>query len=278
MSLGVYVLGALDREEAAAVEAHLDVCPECAQEMAELSGLPTMLGRVSAGDITLAARPPRAVLDRLLAASAKRQKRSRLLLSLAASIVVVAVGGAVLSATLSSNSNSETSAAGAAPEAVSSAAADQRGPVARKDVPDVASFAPEVPASIPPEVMTSSAPEILSEPQDDPIRFEGQAGKVRLTLGLIAEAGGTRVDIELSGVPIGTACRLVAVDRRGTVSPVSSWTVKKADYKGGKAHLPPGSSEYQIDQIDRFELLTRSGEQIVTVPIPQESMPQTPAS
>ncbi|GAA0985199.1 hypothetical protein GCM10009555_060230 [Acrocarpospora macrocephala] len=265
LSLGVYVLGALDPEEAAAVEAHLDVCPECAQEMAELSGLPTMLGRVSAGDITLAARPPRAVLDRLLAASAKRHKRSRLLLSLAASIVVVAVGGAVLSTTL--NSSPETSsAAGAAPEAAARSLAPQDDALASKVAPD---------ASLAPDVMSS--PEILSLPQDDPIRFEGRAGKVRLTLGLVAAEGGTRVEIELAGVPIGTACRLVAVDRRGTVSPVSSWTVKKADYRGGKAHLPPGSSEYQIEQIDRFELITRSGELIVAVPIPQDGVP-TPAS
>ncbi|MEO3854647.1 zf-HC2 domain-containing protein [Acrocarpospora sp. B8E8] len=264
LSLGVYVLGALDPEEAAVVEAHLDVCPECAQEMAELSGLPTMLGRVSAGDITLAARPPRAVLDRLLAASAKRHKRSRLLLSLAASIVVVAVGGAVLSTTL--NSSSETSsAAGAAPEAVRSLA-PQDDTIASKVAPD-ASVAPE----------TMSSPEILSQPAGDPIRFEGRSGKVRLTLGLVAAEGGTRVEIELAGVPIGTGCRLIAVDLRGSASPVSSWTVKKADYRGGKAHLPPGSSEYQIDQIDRFELITRNGQRIVAVPIPQDGVP-TPAS
>ncbi|GAA0394105.1 hypothetical protein Acor_66460 [Acrocarpospora corrugata] len=267
LSLGVYVLGALDSEETAAVEAHLDTCPECAEELAELSGLPTMLGRVSVGDISLAATPPRVVLDRLLTATVKRHKRSRLLLSLAASIVVVAVGGAVLSATL--NSSPEMTAAGAAP--ASSQGQEAAGTMAddstqRKVVPD----RPSAPA------MASVAPEVLSLPAGEPVRYAGAAGKVKLSLGLFAEPGGTRVDIELSGIPVGTACRLVAVNRRGTVSPVSSWTVEASDYKAGKAHLPPGSSEYTIEQIDRFELITPSGRKIVAVPI-RDGVP-TPAS
>ncbi|WP_204045679.1 anti-sigma factor family protein [Acrocarpospora phusangensis] len=273
LSLGVYVLGALDPEETAAVEAHLDGCPECAAEMAELSGLPSMLGRVSAGDISLAATPPRAVLDRLLAASAKRHRRSRLLLSLAASIVVVAVGGSVLTATL--NTPQETSAAGAAPAMASPDSAQKRSQAEAGTLMDAqgemtqSQVAPEDPARSSFAPTSTAPPEIMSEPAQETFTFSGRAGDVRLALGLIAEEGGTRVDIKVSGIPVGTACRLVAVDLNGTVSPVSSWTVKRGDYKGGRAHLPPGSSEYTIGQIDRFELITSSGRPLVTVSIRQ---------
>ncbi|MEV1198906.1 anti-sigma factor family protein [Microbispora rosea] len=111
ISLGSYVLGALDAEETAEVEAHLDTCAACRAELAELSGLPPLLARVSAEDIERAAAPPRAVLDgvfagaaasepapapetvAVVAAPARRGRRSRVLLALAASVVVAAVGG-----------------------------------------------------------------------------------------------------------------------------------------------------------------------------------------
>ncbi|MEV4320848.1 zf-HC2 domain-containing protein [Microbispora rosea] len=111
ISLGSYVLGALDAKETAEVEAHLDTCAACRAELAELSGLPPLLARVSAEDIERAAAPPRAVLDgvfagaaasepapapetvAVVAASARRGRRSRVLLALAASVVVAAVGG-----------------------------------------------------------------------------------------------------------------------------------------------------------------------------------------
>lgn len=296
ISLGVYVLGALDEAERAAVEAHLDGCPECAAELAELSGLPAMLSRVDPGDIALAATPPRAVLDRLLAASAKRHRRSRVLFSLAASIVVVAVGGAVLTATL--RPTPESTVAGAAAPAMSSAEQGSAGQLAAKDAEGAADKV--VPESAP--AGTSDArtngdtqggtykgtdggdgssaislpPEIMAQPATEPIWYAADSGKVKLALGLLPEEGGTRVDIALSGVPNGTACRLVAVDVKGTVSPVSSWTVRKEDYRNGRAHLPPGSSEYTIEQLDRFELITPSGTRLATVLIRPDTLLRTP--
>jgi anti-sigma-K factor RskA len=45
-TLGVYVLGAIDPAERAAVDAHLAGCSECREELAGLAGLPALLGRV----------------------------------------------------------------------------------------------------------------------------------------------------------------------------------------------------------------------------------------
>ncbi|MDI9581425.1 MAG: zf-HC2 domain-containing protein, partial [Thermobispora sp.] len=93
MSLGVYVLGALDADEEAAVRAHLEACAACRAEAEELSGLTPLLARVTERDIEQVGEPPRAVLDRLITTAARRGRRRRLLLALAASVSVVAHAG-----------------------------------------------------------------------------------------------------------------------------------------------------------------------------------------
>jgi hypothetical protein len=47
ISLGVYVLGAIDPAERAMVDAHLETCQECRDELAGLTGLPALLATVS---------------------------------------------------------------------------------------------------------------------------------------------------------------------------------------------------------------------------------------
>jgi hypothetical protein len=46
LSLGVYVLGAIDPAERAMVDNHLAVCRDCRDELAGLAGLPALLARV----------------------------------------------------------------------------------------------------------------------------------------------------------------------------------------------------------------------------------------
>ncbi|MEU7889271.1 zf-HC2 domain-containing protein [Microbispora bryophytorum] len=156
ISLGAYVLGALDAEETAEVEAHLDTCAACRAELAELSGLPPLLARVSAEDIERAAAPPRSVLDGVfadvlanaladagsnphagagpgtapaVAASARRGRRSRVLLALAASVVVAAVGGtAWVSAAQRGSEGTAAGSVAAAPDQASRAAKGQAAP------------------------------------------------------------------------------------------------------------------------------------------------------
>ncbi|MEU7880625.1 anti-sigma factor family protein [Microbispora bryophytorum] len=158
ISLGAYVLGALDAEETAEVEAHLETCAACRAELAELSGLPPLLARVSAEDIERAAAPPRSVLDGVfadvlanaladagsnphagagagtapapaVAASARRGRRSRVLLALAASVVVAAVGGtAWVSAAQRGSEGTAAGSVAAAPDQASRAAKGQAAP------------------------------------------------------------------------------------------------------------------------------------------------------
>jgi len=56
LSLGVYVLGAIDPAERALVDNHLATCRDCRDELAGLAGLPALLARVSTAEaIALAA-------------------------------------------------------------------------------------------------------------------------------------------------------------------------------------------------------------------------------
>jgi hypothetical protein len=51
VSLGVYVLGALEPGERSAVERHLIGCPFCQQELVRFAPLPGLLGRISLDDL-----------------------------------------------------------------------------------------------------------------------------------------------------------------------------------------------------------------------------------
>jgi hypothetical protein len=103
--LGVYVVGAIEPGERAAVDAHLNQCFDCREELASLAPLPALLHRVPLGDaehIMLGDQPPDgdaepspAMLDSLLAeVGAKRRTRRVRGLFAAAAAVLVAAGGA----------------------------------------------------------------------------------------------------------------------------------------------------------------------------------------
>jgi hypothetical protein len=106
ISLGVYVLGAIDPAERALVDAHLATCQECRDELVDLAGLPALLSRVgkedalqlvgdeapSADEPTSAPQPELlgTVLD--LTAARRRRRTWRNALTAAAAAVIVAAG------------------------------------------------------------------------------------------------------------------------------------------------------------------------------------------
>lgn len=103
--LGVYVVGAIEPGERAAVDAHLTQCYDCREELAGLAPLPALLHRVPVADaerIMLGSQPPDTdmepspgVLDSLLREVGARRRTRRVRgLFAAAAAVLVAVGGA----------------------------------------------------------------------------------------------------------------------------------------------------------------------------------------
>jgi anti-sigma factor RsiW len=102
LSLGVYVMNALDLSERAEVDAHLSTCAECRTELADLSSLPAVLDRMTLDDLAPATVTlPDDLFDRVAAkarsqhsaANAPQRARGRRLLAVAAALVVLVGGG-----------------------------------------------------------------------------------------------------------------------------------------------------------------------------------------
>ena len=95
-----YVLGSLSGNERREFEAHLATCPECRAAVAELSGLPALLGQLDAAEMEAlddpaAEAPPLRpeVLDSLLQKVEWRRRRTRRfsVITLAAAAAVLAI-------------------------------------------------------------------------------------------------------------------------------------------------------------------------------------------
>lgn len=89
-ALGAYVLGALEPCERAEVERHLTACPHCEHELAELAGLPPLLGRLTLDEVADDTVPDPRIVDRALEqVAAGRQRARRLRLVVAASVLAI---------------------------------------------------------------------------------------------------------------------------------------------------------------------------------------------
>lgn len=91
VSLGGYVLNALDPGERAEVESHLLTCAICQYELSTLEALPSLLGRLTGDDVTAfeIIEPPKLILEQALA-TIKNSRRRRRRSTLAAAMISVA--------------------------------------------------------------------------------------------------------------------------------------------------------------------------------------------
>jgi anti-sigma-K factor RskA len=102
VSLGVYVLGAIDPAERSLVDAHLATCRDCRDELAGLASLPALLARATPeelsrieGDAGAVAdeQPPAALVGTVLdLAAARRRRTGWRYAATAAAVVAVAAG------------------------------------------------------------------------------------------------------------------------------------------------------------------------------------------
>ena len=214
VSLGVYVLGAIDPAERALVEAHLSACRDCRDELAGLAALPALLARVTAEEaIALAASdgPPPAgqpgtpeappelvatVID-LTAARRRRRRWREAGLGVAAALIIAVGAFAGLRV-------------GASPASSSSALSG-------------VNYTGQ--ANGPWQTATTSA------------------GGMSASVSYRSMGWGTQLAVKVSGIPIGTSCQLWVIGPGGRRTLAGGWVTDQhegAVFYPGSAGVPTG--------------------------------------
>lgn len=240
-AIGAHVLGALDANEAAAVDAHLADCAPCRAAYDELAGLPALLGLVGAEEAAAvgvhdepggAGDPVDPADDlgmrRLLArvrAERARERRRRLTGALAAAAVTVAIAGGGGWAVGQALAPSDTPVAGTTP----------------------------TPSPAPTAHVT--APPVRWSATNATLAVDGTAT-------INGVPWGTKVDIVLHGVKRGQVCSLTVYDRSGRRWDGGSWRVAYQDgvrWSGGIAVPANEVVRIEITATGERPLLTIDG-------------------
>lgn len=187
ISLGVYVLGAIDPGERALVDAHLPTCRDCRDELAGLAGIPALLARVNPEEIEriaaeepvrTATEPPPELIGTVVSMAAARRRRS-LWRYVASAAAVVAVAGGVFGGLVASR--------GAVP----------------------------------------ATPAIAFDPGAkswETVNGTSTSGDVSATINYGATRWGTVLAAKVEGIPVGTTCELYVVHNDGTRTWATDWT------------------------------------------------------
>lgn len=212
LSLGVYVLGAIDPAERALVDAHLVTCQECRDELAGLEGLPALLARVDPDEIdrisaddtvrTVAGEgPPGELIGTVRDLADARRRRNRWRFVAAAAAVVAIAGG--LFGGLSSTGT-----------------------------------------------RTVLVP-ITAGPGDwDTAQATSSVTGASATVAYSQQAWGSAFEVVVHRIPVGTTCQLWVVHPDGTRTQVAAWTTAhdegKVWYGGSMPSTAGPISSFQI--------------------------------
>ena len=216
ISLGVYVLGAIDPAERALVDTHLVTCQDCRDELAGLAGLPALLARVNPDEIsricaddTVRAgtyagaddRPPEELIGTVLDLAEARRRRTRWRFLAAAAAVVAIAGG--LFGGLSSITTTRT-----------------------------------VPVPVSPAGTNWETVEATG------------SGGVSASVAYSHELWGDAFEVLVDKIPVGTTCQLWVVHPDGTRTQVAAWTTAKDEGQVWYAGSMPKTSQ----PISSFEI------------------------
>jgi hypothetical protein len=231
---GAYVLGALSPEDRVAFERHLPGCPECAQSVRELAGLPGLLARVPV-EILDPDKLPMPVPETLLPSLVRQVRRSQrrrtwITGGLVAAAATIAIGGVAV-ATLGGGDDDPSAAPTVAPTVTATA----------------------TPTTAP----TTAAPVLMTPVGPEPI-----SGWLSLT-----QVGwGTRLDLECSYAqqsddyrdPSWSTYTMYVHTTDGRTERVASWKAVP-----GKTMRLSGATASDVDDITDVEVRTAAGDTVL---------------
>ncbi len=234
--LAAYALGALDADEARAVDAHLATCAECRAQLRELSELEAALGEV----------PPEAFLDGppeggdlLLQRTLRRVRTERVRADRPRRLLVAAGVAGLLAATL----------VGGTLLGRATAPTPQAGGV-----------------GTPTPTATASAPPSLTAPPSARVFAARDPNTgASMTVSLTPAAGWVRVHVKADGIKAGQKCRLEVVDRHGTATQAGSWLVSPTGEKQGT--VLDGAALVAPADVASVDVVTFAGHKLVSVPV-----------
>lgn len=239
LSLGVYVLGAIDPADRAMVDEHLATCRDCRDELAGLAGLPALLSRVDkaeaiafasddiaadGADGAASLKEPAELIGTVLnLTAARRRKRNWRTIGLSAAAAVIVAAGAF-------------GGAEAAASHLDSGSAQ------------------EATGLSPGQPPTYGSP--ISGWQTATGSNDGMVATV-----MYQEMGwGTQLKARVVGIPVGTPCHLVAIGTDGSRTVVGNWTTDSAE---GTIWYP-SSSQLPVSQVREYQVIV-TGHPAITV-------------
>jgi hypothetical protein len=233
MALGAYVLDALQPVERAEIEAHLAGCAGCREELAGLVGLPAVLSRLSAEEAVAAG----------------------------SGVGAGAGAGAVPAPGLRVGS-----AAGSRPTLVERTIAELGRRRRRQrlrwrvGVATGAAAVVALAAAVGVLVVTRPAPAAPAVAAVAHLSGADQSAGVRASAELYAEAWGTSIHLDVSGVTPGDQCELVAIGQDGSQQVAGTW---KVGYTGGVEI--DGATGISPGQLSSLQIVTTSGSELVAL-------------
>jgi hypothetical protein len=243
VALGAYVLGALEREERAALEAHLETCDVCRDELDRLAPLPGLLSRLTVEEAE--------VLDAGEPALPNMGPANPVLGDQALADPVLRASPPAMPAAADTSAELERALFEVARERHPSrlmrvaalAAALVLGAVAVVGAPQIGGNDAEAPAPL-----TAAA----SDPRT------GVHGAAELT----REPWGTRVELSLGGVRPRERCRLVARATGGRSEVAATWRAGHL----GTAEVP-GAMAIPADRLASLDVVTADDRVLVRMPV-----------
>jgi hypothetical protein len=230
LSLGVYVLGAIDPAERALLDAHLMTCEECRDELAGLAGLPALLARVNPDEISricaddtvgssvpaavaVADRAPGELVGTVLDLAEARRRRSRWRIA-ASAAAVAAIAGALFGG-LSSITTTQT----------------------------------------------IKIPVAAGTAQWETVQAVSKITGASASVAYSHEMWGDAFEVLVDHIPVGTTCQLWIVHPDGTRTLAGAWTTARDEgkvwYGGSMAATDKAISSFQITSGGRVLLSAR---------------------